>query len=86
MKLSENVGLSNANIGENPMPENLRVPPQVRPRRVSRGLRSAERHSRWTTVNILRGRENASSQCSNTRRYLPSNPCHTPVKSSSGVK
>ncbi|KAJ6847346.1 hypothetical protein M6B38_278050 [Iris pallida] len=25
---SENVGLSNANIGENPMPRNLRVPPQ----------------------------------------------------------
>ncbi|QHN97218.1 uncharacterized protein DS421_18g625510 [Arachis hypogaea] len=25
---SENVGLSNANVGENPMPRNLRVPPQ----------------------------------------------------------
>jgi hypothetical protein len=25
---NENVGLSNTNIGENPMPRNLRVPPQ----------------------------------------------------------
>ncbi|CAN4102484.1 unnamed protein product [Withania somnifera] len=42
---SENVGLSNANIGENPMPR--------KPKGSS----------------ARRGRENASSQCSNTGRY-----------------
>ncbi|KAH0739290.1 hypothetical protein KY290_037995 [Solanum tuberosum] len=49
---SENVGLSNANIGENPMP---RKPKGSSARFVHGGVR--------------RGRENASSQCSNTRRY-----------------
>ncbi|CAA0829406.1 Unknown protein [Striga hermonthica] len=49
---SENVGLSNANIGENPKP---RKPKGSSARFVHRGVR--------------RGRENASSQCSSTRRY-----------------
>ncbi|KAL2240763.1 UNVERIFIED_CONTAM: hypothetical protein Sindi_0717500 [Sesamum indicum] len=49
---SENVGLSNANIGENPMP---RKPKGSSARFVHGGVR--------------RGRENASSQCSSTRRY-----------------
>ncbi|KAK8483087.1 hypothetical protein V6N11_066524 [Hibiscus sabdariffa] len=49
---SENVGLSNANIGENPMP---RKPKGSSARFVHGGVR--------------RGRENAPSQCSSTRRY-----------------
>ncbi|XLR40597.1 hypothetical protein S83_006927 [Arachis hypogaea] len=49
---SENVGLSNANVGENPMP---RKPKGSSARFVHGGVR--------------RGRENASSQCSSTRRY-----------------
>ncbi|KAL0721524.1 hypothetical protein Bca4012_036123 [Brassica carinata] len=49
---SENVGLSNANIGENPMP---RKPKGSSARFVHGGVR--------------RGRENAQSQCSSTRRY-----------------
>nr|GLL25349.1 hypothetical protein CQW23_16317 [Ipomoea trifida] len=44
---SENVGLSNANIGENPMP----------------------RKPKGSSARVRRGRENASSQCSSTRRY-----------------
>ncbi|PHT27616.1 Protein root UVB sensitive 1, chloroplastic [Capsicum baccatum] len=44
---SKNVGLSNANIGENPMP----------------------RKPKGSSARVRRGRENASSQCSNTRRY-----------------
>ncbi|KAG5599236.1 hypothetical protein H5410_030606 [Solanum commersonii] len=46
---SENVGLSNASIGENPMPENLRVPPQVRPLK-SRGTEEARLAERWLSV------------------------------------
>ncbi|KAK7321890.1 hypothetical protein VNO80_35353 [Phaseolus coccineus] len=49
---SENVGLSNANVGENPMP---RKPKGSSARFVHGGVR--------------RGRENASSQSSSTRRY-----------------
>ncbi|CAA7021344.1 unnamed protein product [Microthlaspi erraticum] len=49
---SENVGLSKANIGENPMP---RKPKGSSARFVHGGVR--------------RGRENAPSQCSSTRRY-----------------
>ncbi|KAK8504418.1 hypothetical protein V6N12_030515 [Hibiscus sabdariffa] len=49
---SENVGLSNANIGENPMP---RKPKGSSARFIHGGVR--------------RGRENAPSQCSSTRRY-----------------
>ncbi|KAG9438799.1 hypothetical protein H6P81_021279 [Aristolochia fimbriata] len=67
---SENVGLSNANIGENQCPENLRVPPQgsstegesgpkIRPKGVVDGQQGR----------VRRGRENASSQCPSTRRY-----------------
>ncbi|KAK5786053.1 hypothetical protein PVK06_040680 [Gossypium arboreum] len=44
---SENVGLSNANIGENPMP----------------------RKPKGSSARVRRGRENAPSQCSSTRRY-----------------
>ncbi|KAM1890357.1 hypothetical protein ACFX14_033752 [Malus domestica] len=44
---SENVGLSNANIGENPMP----------------------RKPKGSSARVRRGRENASSQCSSTRRH-----------------
>nr|GMC93604.1 Protein root UVB sensitive 1, chloroplastic [Ipomoea batatas] len=44
---SENGGLSNANIGENPMP----------------------RKPKGSSARVRRGRENASSQCSSTRRY-----------------
>ncbi|KAL1536692.1 hypothetical protein AAHA92_29298 [Salvia divinorum] len=44
---SENVGLSNANIGENPMP----------------------RKPKGSSARVRRGRENASSRCSSTRRY-----------------
>ncbi|CAN7030322.1 unnamed protein product [Brassica oleracea var. botrytis] len=50
-KRRENVGLSNANIGENPMP---RKPKGSSARFVHGGVR--------------RGRENAPSQCSSTRR------------------
>ncbi|PHT40428.1 hypothetical protein CQW23_19282 [Capsicum baccatum] len=44
---SDNVGLSNVNIGENPMP----------------------RKPKGSSTRVKRGRENASSQCSNTRHY-----------------
>ncbi|KAI9196789.1 hypothetical protein LWI28_027008 [Acer negundo] len=49
---SENVGLSNANIGENPMPR--------KPRGSS---------ARFVHGGVRRGRENAPSQCSSTKRY-----------------
>ncbi|TKY46756.1 hypothetical protein E2542_SST28804 [Spatholobus suberectus] len=49
---SENVGLSNANVGENPMPR--------KPKGSS---------ARFVHGGVIRGRENASSQSSSTRRY-----------------
>ncbi|KAK7239739.1 hypothetical protein RIF29_43303 [Crotalaria pallida] len=55
---SENVGLSNANVGENPMP---RKPKGSSARFVHGGCPCFFR--------VRRGRENASSQCSSTRRY-----------------
>nr|VDD24532.1 unnamed protein product [Brassica rapa] len=55
---SENVGLSNANIGENPMP---RKPKGSSARFVHGGCPCFS--------GVRRGRENAPSQCSSTRRY-----------------
>ncbi|KAL8480805.1 hypothetical protein ACS0TY_027367 [Phlomoides rotata] len=49
---SENVSLSNANMGENSMPQ--------KPKGSS---------ARFVHGGVRRGRENASSQCSSTRRY-----------------
>ncbi|CAN4085216.1 unnamed protein product [Withania somnifera] len=50
--INENVGFSNANIGENPMPK--------KPKGSS---------ARFIHGGVRRGRENTSSQCSNTRHY-----------------
>ncbi|KAB2625541.1 hypothetical protein D8674_017201 [Pyrus ussuriensis x Pyrus communis] len=56
---SENVGLSNTNISENPMPRNLRVPPQG----------SSTEDESGPKIRVRRGRENASSQCSSTKGH-----------------
>ncbi|KAG6424941.1 hypothetical protein SASPL_115364 [Salvia splendens] len=62
---SENVGLSNANIGENPMP----------PKPKGSSAKFPKDGYRFKNVRcpcffrVRRGRENASSRCSSTRRY-----------------
>ncbi|RDX75387.1 hypothetical protein CR513_44732, partial [Mucuna pruriens] len=51
-RISENFGLSNTNVGENPMPQ--------KPKGSS---------VRFVHGGIIKGKENASRQCSSTRRY-----------------